>query len=62
MKGRNNRVAALRKKENPKVVDLGGIADLGNLCTVKAIKSLPFQVNDLLTDIYYHLNKRYATL
>lgn len=62
MKGRNNGVAALIKKENPKVVDLGCIAHLGNLCTVKAIKSLPFQVDDLLTDIYYHFNKRYVTL
>ena len=57
--GRNNGVAGLIKKENPKVVDLGCIciAHLGNLCTVKAIKSLPFQVDDLLTDIYYHLKR-----
>ena len=58
MKGKNSGVIALIRQKNDNVLDLGCIAHLGNLCTVKAMKSLPFQVDDLLTDIYYHFNKR----
>lgn len=58
MKGKNKGASALICKQNPQVMDLGCIAHLTNLCNVKAMKSMPFQVDELLTDIYYHFAKR----
>ena len=58
MKGKNKGVIALIKKKNPNTVDIGCIAHLTNLCNVRAMKSLPIQVDELMTDIYYHFEKR----
>lgn len=60
MKGKDKGVVALIRKEQPNVLNLGCICHLTNLCNVAAMKSLPFSVDELLVDIYYHFDRRYA--
>ena len=59
MKGKNAGVISLIRRKKPSVVDLGCVAHLTNLCNLYAAKALPFQVDDLFTDMYYHFEKRY---
>ena len=59
MEGKNAGVIALIRIKKPFVVDLGCVAHLTSLCNLYAAKALPFQVVDLITDIYYHFEKRY---
>lgn len=58
MKGKHKGVVKLLKDENTKIVDLGCICHLCNLCVKKASKELPVSIDDLLVDIYYHFDNR----
>ena len=59
MKGKNAEFIALIRRTKPSVVDLGCVAHLTNLCNLYGSKSLPFQADDLITNIYYLLEKMY---
>lgn len=54
MKGTWGGVIAKLRTVQPKIIDVNCICHLVNLCVKSAVKSLPFKVDDLLIDIYYH--------
>ena len=58
MKGQHKGVIKRIRDVTPKVVDLGCICHLCNLCVKKAGTTLPFAVDDLLVDIFYHFDSR----
>lgn len=58
MEERHKGFIKLKRDKNAKVVDLGCICHLCNLCVKKASKGLPMSVDDLLVDIYYHFDNR----
>jgi len=65
MKGIRNGVIAKIRNEQPKIIDVHCICHLVNLCVNSAVKVLPFKVDEVLVDIYYHFHhsvKRITTL
>jgi hypothetical protein len=54
MVGAHNSVLSRLREKQPKVFSLGCLCHLAALCATAAIKTLPFSVDDLLIDIYYH--------
>ena len=56
MKGARNGVIAKLREKQPQVVDIHCICHLVNLVVKAAVKTLPFKVDELLVDIYYHFH------
>ena len=56
MKGARNGVIAKLCKEQPKVVNIYCNCHVLNLCVKSAVKALPFKVEELLVNIYYHFH------
>lgn len=58
MKGQRNGLIAKLRNENPDIVDVGCVCHLANLAVGAALKALPINVDELLSDIYNHFNTR----
>lgn len=58
MIGKKNSVLSRVKEANPDVYDLGCVCHLANICTQKAVKTLPLPVDELLVEVYYHFHHR----
>ncbi|KAK2185027.1 hypothetical protein NP493_247g02049 [Ridgeia piscesae] len=58
MVGKRNSVVTKIKERNSAVFDIGCVCHLANLCTVAGVKALPVPVEDLLVDVFYHLQHR----
>ena len=54
MVGAHNSVLSRLREKQPKVFSLGCLFHLAALRATAAIKSLPFSIDDLLIDLYYH--------
>ena len=64
MVGKRNSVLSRLREKQPKIIDLGCICHLENLCVVDACKKLVIPVDELLIDVFYHFHNRhnlYAT-
>ena len=58
MKGGNKGVITKIREKQPTVIDLGCICHLTKLCNVAAMKTLPFDVDQLLVNIYFYFDNR----
>jgi hypothetical protein len=58
MKGsRNGLIAKLREKQ-PNIIDVGCICHLANLAVASALKTGPFNIDDILCKIFRHFSLR----
>ena len=53
------RGSRVRREKQPKIIDLGCICHLENLCVVNACKKLVIPVDELLIDVFYNFHNRY---
>lgn len=59
MVGERNSVLSRLREKQPKLIDLGCICHLENLCVVDACKILLLPIDELLIDVFYHFHNRY---
>lgn len=59
MVGERNSVLSRLREKQPKLIDLGCICHLENLCVVDACKKLLLPIDELLIDVFYHFHNRY---
>ena len=56
MKGSRNSVLSRLLEKQPKMVNMGCICHLTNLVTAAGVKKIPYPIDDLLVDIFYHFH------
>ncbi|XP_078315534.1 SCAN domain-containing protein 3-like [Crassostrea virginica] len=57
MKGKKNSVLSRVKEAQPHVMDIGCIiCHLANLCCQAGVKTIPYPIDEMLVDIYYHFH------
>lgn len=61
MKGKRQGLIAKLREVSPRIIDVGCVCHLANLAVGMSLKSLPFRVDDLLTDIFHHFSMRLVT-
>lgn len=58
MKGRKNSVLSRVIEAQPHVFDIGCIYHLANLCCQAGVKKIPYAIDDMLVDVYFHFHHR----
>lgn len=56
MKGVRNGVIAKIRQKQPKVIDIHCVCHIINLVVKSAVKTLPFKVDELLVDVFFHFH------
>lgn len=56
MKGRKNSVISRIMEAQPHVMDIGCICHLANLCCKAGVKTIPYAIDEMLVDIFYHFH------
>ena len=60
MKGSKNSVLSRLLGKQPRLINMGCICHLANLATAAGVKKIPYPIDELLVDIFYHFHHRYT--